>query len=46
MMVFVATKNWLYLLLGTAGGAAAAVVAYQLFPMSGSVLRHGGIRGV
>ncbi len=31
MMVFVATKNWLYLLLGTAGGAAAAVVAYQLF---------------
>lgn len=31
MMVFVATKNWIYLLLGIAGGSAAAVVAYKLF---------------
>lgn len=31
MMVFVATKNWIYLLLGMAGGSAAAVVAYKLF---------------
>lgn len=31
MMVFVATKNWLYLLLGAAGGSAAAVIAYRYF---------------
>lgn len=31
MMVFVATSNWIYLGLGTAGGAAAAVAAYRLF---------------
>jgi len=31
MMVFVATKNWLYLLLGAAGGSAAAAAAYKLF---------------
>ena len=31
MMVFIATGNWLYLLLGSAGGCGAAVLAYQLF---------------
>ncbi|MBD5465159.1 MAG: FtsW/RodA/SpoVE family cell cycle protein [Lachnospiraceae bacterium] len=31
VMVFIATKNYLYLLLGTGGGAAAAVIAYHLF---------------
>ena len=31
MMVFVATKKWIYLLLGIMGGSAAAVVAYKLF---------------
>lgn len=31
MMVFVATKKWIYLLLGITGGSAAAVVAYKLF---------------
>lgn len=30
-IVFVATKNYLYLLLGLLGGAGASVVAYQLF---------------
>jgi len=30
-VVFAATRNYLYLLLGTAGGSAAAIVAYQLF---------------
>lgn len=31
MMVFIATGNWIYLLLGCAGGSGAAVMAYQLF---------------
>lgn len=31
MMVFIATGNWLYLLLGGAGGCEAAIIAYQLF---------------
>ena len=31
LMVFVATKNPLYLLAGTGGGSAAAVIAYKLF---------------
>ena len=31
MMVFIATGNWLYLLLGGAGGCGAAIIAYQLF---------------
>ena len=31
MMVFIATGQWVYLLLGVAGGSAAAVAAYQLF---------------
>lgn len=31
LMVFLATKNVWYLLLGTAGGAGASVIAYQLF---------------
>ncbi len=30
-MVFVASRNYLYLLLGIAGGAGASVLAYQLF---------------
>ena len=30
-MVFIATKNYLYLFLGVGGGAAAAVIAYHLF---------------
>lgn len=30
-MVVIATKNWLYLFLGVAGGSAAAVLAYKLF---------------
>ncbi len=31
MMVFVATGNWLYLFLGSAGGCGAAVLAYRFF---------------
>ncbi|MBD5486210.1 MAG: FtsW/RodA/SpoVE family cell cycle protein [Lachnospiraceae bacterium] len=31
MMVFIATGNWAYLFLGSAGGCGAAVIAYQLF---------------
>ncbi|MBE5865138.1 MAG: FtsW/RodA/SpoVE family cell cycle protein [Lachnospiraceae bacterium] len=31
LMVFVATRNYLYLLAGAVGGSAAAVAAYQLF---------------
>lgn len=31
VMVFIATKNYLYLLLGIGGGTAAAFIAYQLF---------------
>ncbi|MBP3476564.1 MAG: FtsW/RodA/SpoVE family cell cycle protein [Lachnospiraceae bacterium] len=31
MMVFIATGKWIYLLLGSAGGCGAAVLAYQLF---------------
>ncbi|MCH5343874.1 MAG: FtsW/RodA/SpoVE family cell cycle protein [Acetatifactor sp.] len=31
LVVFIASKNYLYLLAGTAGGCAAAVVAYYLF---------------
>lgn len=31
LMVFVATRNPLYLLAGTAGGSVAAVIAYQVF---------------
>ena len=31
MMVFIATGNWVYLFLGSAGGCGAAVIAYQLF---------------
>lgn len=31
LMVFLATKNFWYLLLGAAGGAGASVIAYQLF---------------
>lgn len=31
LMVFLATKNFLYLFLGAAGGAGASVIAYQLF---------------
>lgn len=31
VMVFIATRNYLYLILGTGGGAAAAVIAYHLF---------------
>ena len=31
LMVFLATKNFGYLLLGIAGGAGASVIAYQLF---------------
>lgn len=30
-MVFIATGNWLYLLIGGAGGCGAAVLAYQFF---------------
>ncbi|MCH5262589.1 MAG: FtsW/RodA/SpoVE family cell cycle protein [Lachnospiraceae bacterium] len=30
-MVFIATGNWLYLLIGGAGGCGAAVLAYQVF---------------
>lgn len=31
-MLFVATSNWFYLIIGTAGGWLAAVMAYGLFP--------------
>lgn len=31
MMVFIATGKWIYLLLGSAGGCGAAVLAWQLF---------------
>lgn len=31
MMVFIATGNWIYLLIGCTGGSGAAVMAYQLF---------------
>ena len=31
LMVFLATKNYWYLLLGAAGGSAASVIAYRLF---------------
>ena len=31
LMVFIATGNWLYLLIGGAGGCGAAVLAYRLF---------------
>lgn len=31
MMVFIATGNWLYLLLGGAGGCGAAMLAYRFF---------------
>lgn len=31
MMVFIATGKWIYLLLGSAGGCSAAVLAYQVF---------------
>lgn len=31
VMVFLATGNWLYLLLGCSGGCGAAVVAYHIF---------------
>lgn len=31
MMVFIATGRWIYLLLGTAGGCGAAVLAYRFF---------------
>ena len=31
MIVFIATGNWAYLFLGSAGGCGAAVIAYQLF---------------
>lgn len=31
MMVFIATGNWAYLFLGSAGGCGAAMIAYQLF---------------
>lgn len=31
MMVFIATGKWIYLLLGSAGGCGAAILAYQLF---------------
>lgn len=31
MMVFIATGNWVYLFLGSAGGCGAAMIAYQLF---------------
>ena len=31
LMVFIATGNWLYLMIGTAGGCGAAVLAYQFF---------------
>ncbi|MBQ6887594.1 MAG: FtsW/RodA/SpoVE family cell cycle protein [Lachnospiraceae bacterium] len=31
LMVVVATKNWLYLFAGAAGGSAAAIIAYKLF---------------
>lgn len=31
LMVFLATKNFLYLLLGIAGGGGASVIAFQLF---------------
>ena len=31
LLVFIATGNWLYLLAGSAGGCAAAVLAYQFF---------------
>lgn len=31
LMVFLATKNFLYLILGIAGGSGASVIAYQLF---------------
>lgn len=31
LIVFVATRNYFYLLLGVAGGSGAAVLAYQLF---------------
>lgn len=31
LMVFIATGNWLYLLLGGAGGCGAAVLAYRVF---------------
>lgn len=32
LMVFIATGNWLYLLLGSGGGCMAAVLAYRFFP--------------
>ncbi len=31
MMVFIATSKWIYLLLGSAGGCFAAMLAYQFF---------------
>ena len=31
LMVFIATGSWLYLMIGTAGGCGAAVLAYQFF---------------
>ena len=31
LMVFIATGRWIYLFLGVAGGAGAAVVAFQMF---------------
>ena len=31
MMVFIATGKWIYLLLGTAGGCGAAMLAYRFF---------------
>ncbi len=32
LMVFIATRNYLYLLIGTSAGVAASFIAYQLFP--------------
>lgn len=31
LLVFVSTRNWIYLFLGAGGGAGAAYVAYQIF---------------
>ena len=31
LMVFIATGNWLYLIIGTAGGCGASILAYQFF---------------
>lgn len=31
MLVFIASRNYLYILLGLAGGAGASIIAYQLF---------------